>query len=106
MFSGIMLVQEIGSAEATMKIAEEYGATGGTILRGRGAAVQNEELRGLFDLEIEPEKDILLIITPKDITDQVMDGLTNDLDIEKANTGIMFSFDLSETKGITQSAKS
>lgn len=102
MFSGIMLVREIGSAEAAMETAEKYGATGGTILRGRGTAAQKEEIKSLFGLEIEPEKDILLIITPKDITDKVIDGLTKDLELEKANTGILFSFDLSNTKGITQ----
>lgn len=102
MFKGIMLVQEIGTAEKAMEIAEKYGATGGTILRGRGAAAQKENLRSLFDMEIEPEKDILLVITSKEITDQVIDGLTNELEIEKANTGILFSFDLSEIEGIAQ----
>ena len=30
---------------------------GGTILRGRGAAIHKENLLSFFDLEIEPEKD-------------------------------------------------
>lgn len=102
MFSGIILVRAKGKAEAAMEIAEKYGATGGTILSGRGTVSQNEAAGSLFGLEIEPEKDILLVITPKDITDQVIEGLTKDLKLKKANTGILFSFDLSETAGITQ----
>jgi len=102
MFDGIMLIETIGRGEAAMEIAEKYGATGGTILRGRGVAAQKENISSLFDLDIEPEKDILLIITPKGLTDQVMDGLADELEVEKANTGILFSFDLSETRGIVQ----
>jgi len=102
MFDGIILIETIGQGEAAMEIAEKYGATGGTILRGRGVAAQKEDISSLFDLDIEPEKDILLVITPKDITEQVMDGLADELDVERANTGILFSFDLSETRGIVQ----
>jgi len=102
MFNGIMLIETIGQGEAAMEIAEKHGATGGTILRGRGVAAQKEDISSLFDLDIEPEKDLLLIITPKDLTDQVMDGLADELGLEKANTGILFSFDLSATKGIVQ----
>lgn len=102
MFNSIILIQKIGEGEKAMEIAESYGAMGGTILRGRGAAIHKENLLSLFDLEIEPEKDILLIISPNDITDQIIDGLTEELELEKENTGILFSFALSETRGLTK----
>jgi len=102
MFNGIVLVEDIGEGEEAMEIAEKYGATGGTILRGRGVAAQKENIRNLFNLDIEPEKDILLLITPKDVTDQVIDGLVTELKLEKENAGILFSFDLAATKGLVK----
>ena len=106
MFDSIILIQKIGEGEEAMEIAERYGAMGGTILRGRGAAIHKENLLSFFDLEIEPEKDILLIISPKDTTDQIIDGLTKELELEKENTGILFSFALSETRGVTKDVHS
>lgn len=100
MYTATMLIREIGTAEKSMEIAESLGATGGTILRGRGAAAHSEEILNLFDMEIEPEKDILLLITPKEITDQIIDELTEELALEKENSGVIFSFELSDVKGL------
>ncbi|GAA0354779.1 hypothetical protein GCM10008932_04730 [Alkalibacterium iburiense] len=103
MFNSIILVQKIGEGEKAMEIAEKYGATGGTILRGRGAAIHKENILSFFDLEIEPEKDILLIISSDETTDRIIEGLTKELQLEKENTGILFSFALSEVRGIDKS---
>ena len=43
--------------------AMENGATGGTILHGRGAGIY--ENSSLFSMAIEPEKEIILFLFPK-----------------------------------------
>lgn len=98
MYQATFIIVDQGEGQDVMQIAEDYGAQGGTLLRARGAG--SAEASRVFNMEIEPQKDILLIISNDDSTDDIIKGVSRELKIEEANSGILFTVDLSETQGI------
>ena len=55
----IFCVVNTGFSGTVMDAARSAGATGGTILRGRGSA--GKEAEDFFHIQIEPEKEIVMI---------------------------------------------
>jgi nitrogen regulatory protein PII len=78
--------------------AEAAGSTGGTVIHGRGAGSQ--EKAALFNIEIEPEKVIVLILSQVSKTTGIVDAIRDKLDVHKPNTGIVFVMDVSRTFGL------
>lgn len=98
MFQAIFVIVNKGEAEDVMKAAHDAGAQGGTIIQGRGAG--EYEAKKVFNMDIEPEKEIVLIISQKEKSGLVINNISSELNIEEPNTGILFVTDLSETRGI------
>lgn len=98
MYQATFIIVDQGDSQDVMTVAEDHGAQGGTVLRGRGAG--SAEASRVFNMEIEPQKDILLIISNDDVTDDIIKGVSRELKIEEKNSGILFTVDLSETQGI------
>lgn len=98
MYQATFIIVDQGEGQDVMQVAEDHGAQGGTLLRARGAG--SAEVSRIFNMEIEPQKDILLIISNADATDNIIEGVSRDLKLEEANTGILFTVDLNETQGI------
>jgi nitrogen regulatory protein PII len=94
----IFVVVPKGSRDEVLEAAKSAGATGGTIIHGRGAASQ--EKQRLFNLQIEPEKDIILIISRTDKTDAIVNSVKNKLDIDKPGAGIIFVMDITRAEGL------
>ncbi len=60
-YESIFVIVDKGSASDVLEAAESAGSTGGTVFHGRGSGTQ--EKAKLFNIEIEPEKDIVLILS-------------------------------------------
>jgi nitrogen regulatory protein PII len=98
MYNAIFVIVERGKAEAVIDTAELAGSRGGTIINARGSGIH--ERATLFSMVIEPEKEIVLIISEKDKTDDIVLTINKSLDIEKPGNGIMFVIDLNKTYGL------
>ncbi len=98
MYHKITVIVDRGNSEQVIDIAKNAGARGGTILHGRGSA--GREAQTIFGIEIEPEKDLVIIITPSSITKNVFDALTKELDLESPGKGVMFVEPIIETHGL------
>ena len=66
----IFCIVNAGFALEVMEAAKKAGATGGTIIRGRGTA--NPEAEEFYQIAIQPDKEILWLIVPKEIKYDVM----------------------------------
>ena len=69
----IFAIVNAGFAEDVMEIARSQGARGGTILDARG--VVREEAAAFFGITLHREKEVLMIVVPKEIRDQILNAI-------------------------------
>lgn len=98
MYQIIMSIVNRGMAEEVIEAAEAAGSKGGTIMNARGAGVR--ETKKVFNIEIEPEKEMVMILSKKDITEKIVSSIQEKLEIDKPGNGIIFVQDVSKTHGI------
>lgn len=94
----IFCVVNAGFSEQAMAAARECGAKGGTVLRARGTANPNAEK--LFQIEIQPEKEIVMIICKSEIKDDIMHGLYRAVGLTSPANGIVFALPVEKTVGL------
>jgi len=94
----IFAIVNAGFAEDAMHIAREVGARGGTIINGRGVA--REEEATFFGITIQAEKELLMIVVEKDIRDDVLHALYNQMDMKHKAQGIVFALPVSDVAGL------
>ena len=92
----IFAVVNAGFAEDVMEIARNQGARGGTILDARG--VVWEEAAEFFGITIHREKEILMIVVPKDIRSQVLTAIYKESG--KKAGAFVFSLPVSDVAGL------
>ena len=79
--------------------AEEAGARGGTIIHGRGTA--NREAEKLFQIVIQPDKEIVMIVVRSEIKDDVLKAVNEKAGLDTAGQGIAFSLPVDKAVGIS-----
>jgi nitrogen regulatory protein PII len=94
----IFCIVNAGFALEVMEAAKKAGATGGTIIRGRGTA--NPEAEEFYQIAIQPDKEILWLIVPKEIKDDVMHRIYQDAGLASNSKGIAFSVPVTHAVGL------
>ncbi|HOQ08059.1 MAG TPA: P-II family nitrogen regulator [Clostridiales bacterium] len=98
MYRKLTVIVDRGMAEDVMDVAFKAGVGGGTIMHGRGVGA--EHTTKLFGMEIEPEKELVIILLPGSIIHKVMDALHQELGIGEPGKGIMFVEPIAEVRGL------
>lgn len=98
MYNIIFVVVDRGNAELVVDAANKAGSRGATIINARGSGIH--ETSKVFNIEIEPEKEIVLIISKNDLTEKIASTIREDLQIDKPGNGIIFIQDLNKTYGL------
>lgn len=88
MYQLITTIVERGRAEEVIEAAQKAGSRGGTIINARGAGV--DETTKIFNMEIEPEKETVWILSKADETEAIVDAIREALQIDKPGHGIIF----------------
>lgn len=102
-FEMILCVVNTGFSETVMDAAKEVGARGGTVIHARGTA--NKEAEQFFHITIQPDKEIVMILVPAEIKDDVLHAVYRSAGLKSEGQGIAFSLPVDEVVGIsTQSA--
>ena len=96
----IVTIVDRNLGDTVIDAANEAGAKGATIIHGRGGG--SLAATKLFNLEIEPEKDLVLIICENNIKNDIINSIKHKMDIELPNKGIIFVLDVPETFGIAE----
>lgn len=99
----IFCVVNAGFSEAVMDAAKEFGARGGTVIRARGTA--NSESEKLFGITIQPEKEIVMILVPSDIKDDILHALYREVGLKTPGQGIAFSMPVDNVVGLSGGSK-
>lgn len=84
----IVSIVRKGWGSAVLDASVKAGAQGGTVLFGRGAGINEQE--SIFGMSIEPEKEIILTVVPKDLVDKILDEITRAADLNQTGSGIAF----------------
>lgn len=87
-----------GLGDEVVEISRELGNKGATIIHGRGAGVPDED--SFFDLHIEPEKELVLMLVENDKVKELVETLTDRLQLKEKNRGIIFTIDVKREVGI------
>lgn len=84
----INVIVNKGYAEDAMAAARKAGAGGGTIIQAHGTAKEGDAK--FFGSEIVPEKDMLVILVPKDKKEAIVNAVKELNCFKKAGSGIIF----------------
>lgn len=95
----VSIVQE-GYADKVMNVAKKNGANGGTLIKGRGLGSKNSFK--FFNMTIEPEKDIILIVCDKKSKNKIMEAILEKTGIQTEAKGICLSLPIDNTIGINE----
>lgn len=94
----IFCIVNSGFSDAVMDAAREFGAKGGTVIRARGTA--NAEAERLFNIAIQPEKEIVMILVEKSIKNDILHALYRAVGLNTAGQGIAFSMPATAVVGL------
>ena len=94
----IFCIVNAGFSDAVMDAAREFGAKGGTVLHARGTA--NPEAEKLFNITVQPEKEIVMILVDTDKKDEILKNLYTKVGRKTPGYGIAFSMPVSDVVGI------
>ena len=98
-YEAVFCVINAGFSDDVMFAARKAGAAGGTILKGRGTAPLEAEQ--LFKITVQPEKEIVMLLVPEDIKDNVLRELYQSVGLGNAGQGIIFSLPVDRALGLS-----
>lgn len=85
----ILITVNQGYTDQVMQTARKAGATGGTVVRARLAGSDPETV--FQGMELQPEREILAILAPDSIRDQVMEDVNREFGLRSEAGGILCS---------------
>ncbi len=99
----IFCIVNSGYSDAVMDAAKKLGARGGTVINARGTAGKDAET--FFHITIQPEKEIVMILVPSNIKDDVLHALYKEVGLDSAGQGIAFSVPVDSVVGLTSATE-
>ena len=103
-FELVVAVVNAGFSGEVMSAAKSVGARGGTVIRAKGTASKENE--AFFGITIQPEKEMVLIIVPKEIKDDVLHAIYKEVGLSTKGQGIAFSVPVEDAVGISSPKES
>lgn len=97
-FDLIVTIVRMGFSEKIIEASRQAGAEGGTIIVGRGTGVH--EKKKLLGIPVEPEKEIIFSVVPRDRTQQILEAIVRAGELDKPGAGIAFVLELKQVAGI------
>lgn len=88
MYSAIFVIVEKGKGEQVVDASNKAGGRGATIINARGSSAKDSQK--IFNIDIEPEKEMVLILSEESKVDAICNSIKEDLKIDEPGKGIMF----------------
>lgn len=96
----VLCIVNAGYSEMVMDAAKEVGARGGTVIHAKGTA--NKQAEEFFKITIQPEKEMVMILVPENIKDNVLHAIYQQAGLKSEGQGIAFSLPVSNVVGISK----
>ncbi len=94
----VMVIVNKGFSDEVMDVARAHGATGGTILSGKGTG--GEKAQKFFAMSLQEEKEVVMILVKEEIRADVMRAIATEFGLDSPGRGIVFSLPVEETIGL------
>ncbi len=95
----VVCIVNAGFSDAVMDAAREVGARGGTVITAKGTA--NKEAEAFFKIFIQPEKEMVMILVPNKIKEDVLHALYRAVGLNTPGQGIAFALPVDNVVGLT-----
>ena len=95
----ILCIVNAGFSDAVMDAARAVGARGGTILHAHGTAAKGAET--FLGITIHNEKEMVMILVPSAIRNDVMQALYKEVGLNTPGQGIVFALPVEDVVGLT-----
>ncbi|TAH68467.1 MAG: DUF1538 domain-containing protein [Anaerolineaceae bacterium] len=86
----LLVIVNRGFADNVVDLARQSGATGATIIHGRGTGDHQTVVLPIINIELQPEKEIVCLITETDISANVANNLLKDSWLEQEGEVAVF----------------
>lgn len=90
-----------GFADYVVSAARDGGATGATIIYGRGTADADKQVMGI---SLQPEREVVLILSKKSERKAIMQEIADKTSLLEEGRGLCFSLPVSEVYGLRRVA--
>ncbi|MBO5412351.1 MAG: P-II family nitrogen regulator [Clostridia bacterium] len=94
----IFCIVNSGYSDVVMDTAKKFGAKGGTVINARGTATKEAET--FFHITVDPEKEIVMILVPTKIKDDVLSALYKEVGLDTPGQGIAFTMPVDSVVGL------
>lgn len=101
MYNCIYVIVDKGHGSEVVDAANKAGSKGCTVINARGAGIH--ETSKVFSMEIEPQKEIVMILAEIEICEAIIESIKAAMEIEKPGNGIIFVQPVSKTYGMKRS---
>lgn len=98
MYNAIFVVADKGQADEVISAANSAGARGATVINARGSGIHETAM--LFSMPIEPEKEVVLILSKAESTEPICTAVRERCKIDEPGRGIIFVLDVRNTYGL------
>jgi nitrogen regulatory protein PII len=96
----ITAIVDKGKAEEVVDAATKAGSRGGTVINARGSGIH--ETSKVFAMDIEPEKEIVLILCNRDKTEGIVTAIRVHLKMDDPGNGIIFTQNVNKAYGLRE----
>lgn len=93
----IVIISNQGFKDEIMETAKLNGARGGTVLHGRSTA--NSETIKFFGIKVQPEKEVILIVTKKEKKSAIMKAVADNHGVNTEARSLCFSLPVLDSVG-------
>ncbi len=94
----VVCIVNDGFSDSVMTVAKKVGARGGTVINAKGTA--NAEAEKFFNITVQPEKEIVLIVVPASIKNELLTALYKEVGLNSPGQGIAFSLPIDKAVGL------
>lgn len=94
----IVSVVRKGWGNTVLEASVKAGATGGTVLLGRGIGVNEKE--SIFGIPIEPEKEIILTLVPESEIETILQEIVRVAELNEPGHGLAFVVPIKKVLGM------
>lgn len=99
-YVALYVIVDRHNGQKAVQIAQDNGARGATLVHGRGSAKEVKSI--LLNMNIEPEKDIVIMLVKKDLVGKIKNAIYEQMNLDEENKGIIYSLPVMEVRGLVE----